>query len=627
MQTTSGRYLILRKIAVGGMAEIFLARRASLGQVSKFVVLKKISPEYKGKTTFEQLFIQEARITALLSHPNTVQLYELAEIDGSYCMSMEYIHGVSSAEMMSKAVQSKKPVPLEVTLGILVKTAYALEYCAQRLNHEGEELSILHNDVSPHNIQIRFDGEVKLLDFGVATQTHLSQSGGRRGKFAYMSPEAFQRQELDHRSDQFALGVVMFELLLGRRLFKGKTSEETKQKAQECEIPRPRSLAPKLPQEIEDILLKSLAKNRDERFESHLQFALAIEQTAKTLDLDISHRSVARYFEQIYGAEIAQRQQQLKALSEQCALIEAKLAKGESIEEIADIQVVELKDEIAKLNQSQKEAHSQLPSPPSIPQNLLNQAGIVKSNTPIAPTTTPTPPPLATEISVVAPDLMIKYVKEQEALPQITSPEVKAPEPMLQANQVQSEFLPAQPTMTKLFTAETDEAAENLENIAPQQIQTNLPTHLSPIPQIDQKPLAHDQDWDEVNKTQLNEASQIQGLKQEQRKSSVFLWLLMFLIAVVIGSAIGSFVNLRKYLQLNQKSFELNIESSPNGAIIEIGGIQKGQTPFRSVVDINGDYLDLKIKKKGFENFEKMIKVQHFQNQLNLDVSLQESKK
>ena len=229
MQSRFGRYLILKKIAVGGMAEIFLARRVSIGQFSKFVVLKRLAPEYQGKKAFERLFLKEAQLTATLAHPNIVQLYDLGIVDGAYFMAMEYLHGISSAEMMSKSVKLRRAVPLDVAVGIVRYTVRALTYCGQALNHEGDKLDLLHHDVSPHNIQIRFDGVVKLLDFGVATPLKHNEKGGRRGKFAYMSPEAFHRQSLDHRSDLFSLGVVLYELSMGRRLFKGKTPEETKQ--------------------------------------------------------------------------------------------------------------------------------------------------------------------------------------------------------------------------------------------------------------------------------------------------------------------------------------------------------------------------------------------------------------
>jgi serine/threonine protein kinase len=597
------------------MAEIFLSRKASLGQVSKFVVLKKISKAYQGKTTFEQLFVQEARITALLSHPNTVQLHELAEIDGAYCMSMEYIHGISSAEMMSRAVQVRKSVPLEVSLGIVANMAYALDYCAQPINHEGELLGILHNDVSPHNIQVRFDGEVKLLDFGVATQVHLTQSGGRRGKYAYMSPEAFLRQELDHRSDQFALGVVLFELLLGRRLFKGKTSEETKQKAQECEIPRPRAINPAIPKSIEEILLKSLAKDRDERFENHLAFAIAIEEAAKGLEIDISRRAIAKYLQNIYGDEIKSRQESLKALSEKCALLEAQIENNETID--SDIQVVEIQDEMAKLHD--QAIPSSIPNPPTIPQQIL---GLMKSNTPIANP---------------QPQIDTQAVDTQPNLPIVSDVliEKSAPAPV--------ELLSAQPTMTKLFTSENDEAAENLDTLQAQPIVLPDSSHLKSaiIEQI--KPLAtHDQDWDDVNKSQVNSLNsqkqlqdaaqsdmaslEISSAQRAQKKSSALSFILIALLAAIFGIALGLFTDVKHYLkfvQVPKQQLNLEIQTQPQGAHVIIQGIDQGKTPFKQSIEMGGKKLDIQLRLNDYMTYEKLLDVNPLQETFHLDVQMQ----
>jgi serine/threonine-protein kinase len=343
MQSNFGRYLILKKIAVGGMAEIFLARRMGIGHFSKFVVLKRLSPEYQGKKSFERLFVHEAKLTARLAHPNIVQLHDLGQVDGSYFMAMEYIHGVSSAEMMSKAAQKRKPVPIGVALHIVLSAARALAYCSQELSYEGEEIGILHHDVSPHNIQIRFDGQVKLLDFGVATETTQESSTGRRGKFAYMSPEAFKREELDHRSDLFSLGVVLYELTMGRRLFKGRTPQETQQRAEECSIPQPRSIHPKFPENLENLILRALAKDRDERFSTASELCVSIEEVINTLKLESSAQRVSQYLHTLYQDTIDDRQTQLQNL-----VVKAQMMSERGLENVATIQ----SDEHAPLNAS-----------------------------------------------------------------------------------------------------------------------------------------------------------------------------------------------------------------------------------------------------------------------------------
>lgn len=315
MQSQFGRYLILKKIAVGGMAEIFLARRVSLGEFSKFVVIKRLAPEYQGKRSFERLFLGEARLTARLSHPNIVQVHDIGQAEGAYFMAMEYIHGVSSAEMMSKAAQLKRPVPLAVAIGVTLAVARALEYCGQALSYEGEPLDVLHHDVSPHNIQVRFDGEVKLLDFGVATQHQGDTTTSRRGKFAYMSPEAYGRVPLDGRSDLFSLGVVLYELSMGRRLFKGRTQEETRLRAEQCLITPPREVHAKFPAELEAVIMRALAKDREQRFLDFSELCAALEDVAKTLKFDVRPQRISKYLQDLYGAEVGERTQHLQALA------------------------------------------------------------------------------------------------------------------------------------------------------------------------------------------------------------------------------------------------------------------------------------------------------------------------
>ena len=336
MHAQTGRYMILKKIAVGGMAEIFLARRVSLGDFSKFVVIKRLAPEYQGKRSFEQLFLNEARLTARLSHPNIVQVHDIGLNDGAYYMSMEYIHGITAAELMSRAAQQRRPVPLGVALGVALATVRALEYCSQALNYEGESLDILHHDVSPHNIQIRYDGEVKLLDFGVATQAKRESTASRRGKFAYMSPEAYHRMPLDSRSDMFSLGVVLYELTMGRRLFKGKSQEETRQRAEQCLIPKPTDIHARFPESLEAIVLKALAKDRDERFTDFTELRLEMERAVRHLKLDVSSQRVARYIQELYGEVIEERTARLQGLSAR-----AESMRDQTLDEISVIRARE----------------------------------------------------------------------------------------------------------------------------------------------------------------------------------------------------------------------------------------------------------------------------------------------
>ncbi|MCA9539012.1 MAG: serine/threonine protein kinase [Myxococcales bacterium] len=314
MKARFGRYVFLKKLAVGGMAEIFLARRLSFGGFAKFIVLKRLLPEHRGRRAYEQLFLTEARIAAVLNHPNIVSLHDLGKLDDAYFMAMEYVHGVSGAELMARAAQSRKPLPLGCTLRIVAGIADALHYCHTTLDLDDDPMRILHHDVSPHNVQISYEGEVKLLDFGVATRIGHPAPGGRRGKPAYMSPEAIEKRDLDHRSDLFSLGIVLYEMSLSRRLFKASTAKETMQRVRAALVKPPTEIDPDFPRSLETVLLKVLSRDRAARFPDGRAFAAALRQIAEELDLDLGQDAFSAYLQDLYAEEISQRRAELIAL-------------------------------------------------------------------------------------------------------------------------------------------------------------------------------------------------------------------------------------------------------------------------------------------------------------------------
>ncbi|MGK0359523.1 MAG: serine/threonine protein kinase [Bradymonadia bacterium] len=315
MKAQFGRYVFLKKLAVGGMAEIFLARRLSFGGFAKFVVLKRLLPEHRGRRAYERLFLTEARITALLDHPNVISLHDLGKLDGAYFMAMEYVHGVSAAELMGAAARARNPIPLGVALRVIQCVAEGLHYCVEKPDVDGRLLGILHHDISPHNIQVSFDGAAKLLDFGVATQMDRPFPAGRRGKFAYMSPEALNKMDLDPRSDLFSLGVCLYELTVGRRLFKGASVEETRAKSEAGTYRTPTEVRPDFPPMLEAIVIKALERDPDQRYQDAQTLIFDLENAARALRADTSVEATLRYFKDLYGTEIDRRRHELHALA------------------------------------------------------------------------------------------------------------------------------------------------------------------------------------------------------------------------------------------------------------------------------------------------------------------------
>ena len=315
MKAQFGRYVFLKKLAVGGMAEIFLARRLSFGGFAKFVVLKRLLPEHRGRRAYERLFLTEARITALLDHPNVISLHDLGKLDGAYFMAMEYVHGVSAAELMAAAARARAPIPLGVALRIIQCVAEGLQYCVEKPDVDGRLLGIIHHDISPHNIQLSFDGAAKLLDFGVATQMDRPFPAGRRGKFAYMSPEALNKMDLDPRSDLYSLGVCLYELTVGRRLFKGATVDETRAKAEAGTYRKPTEVEPDYPPMLEAIVIKALERKPELRYQDAQTLLFDLENASRALRADTSVEATLRYFKDLYGTEIERRRHELHALA------------------------------------------------------------------------------------------------------------------------------------------------------------------------------------------------------------------------------------------------------------------------------------------------------------------------
>lgn len=261
-----GDYDLVERIAVGGMAEVWRARAYGLAGFEKTLVIKKILDSLARDDEFVRLFVDEARIAVLLQHHNIVQVFDLGMVDGTLYMAMEYVHGLDLSRLTKRL--DGKPFPLPLALFIFSEVLKALRFAHQRKGEDGAPLALVHCDISPHNILVSHAGEVKITDFGIsraafqASQLHDTV----RGKYAYMSPEQIENHALDHRSDLFSLGIVMWEVLTGRRLFKAKQREETLKRVKRAEVPSPREYREDISADLERILLKALSRDPDHRF-------------------------------------------------------------------------------------------------------------------------------------------------------------------------------------------------------------------------------------------------------------------------------------------------------------------------------------------------------------------------
>lgn len=268
--TTVGRYELLSKFATGGMAELFLARERGAGGLERLVVVKRLLPHLTERPESVEMFLREGRLVARLQHPNIVQTYEFGEEEGEYYLAMEYLHGSTLRELQwLREDGGEAKLPAWFSVSVVEQACRGLHAAHELKNLDGEPIQLVHRDVSPQNLMCTVEGFVKLLDFGVAkgAEGEEATSTGRvKGKFSYMSPEQFKRNPLDRRSDVFALGVVFWELLTGERLFKRETEPETMQAILEEEPAPPSSKSPEIPTDLDAVVRRALAKDREERY-------------------------------------------------------------------------------------------------------------------------------------------------------------------------------------------------------------------------------------------------------------------------------------------------------------------------------------------------------------------------
>jgi serine/threonine-protein kinase len=329
-----GKYTLIRKLALGGMAELFLALQKSMAGFEKLIVVKRILPHLAKDRAFIDLLLAEARIAATLNHPNVAHIYDVGEVDGQFYIAMEHIHG----EDLRSIVRQMKKVgetafPLEHALAIVMGCCGGLAYAHERTSLDGQPMDIVHRDVSPQNILVTFTGDVKLVDFGIAKagrgQMEDTGSGQLKGKVPYMSPEQAQGLVLDGRSDIFSLGIMLFELCTGKRLFRGANEMETLKMIVEGEYPKPRALNPNLQPRLEEIILRSLEKDPAKRYQSARDMQGDLEDYIRTEQLKVSPLSLGAWMQHLFGEKLAEQRKLLADGKQLAEVIAAQVAAEE----------------------------------------------------------------------------------------------------------------------------------------------------------------------------------------------------------------------------------------------------------------------------------------------------------
>jgi serine/threonine protein kinase len=302
-----GKYYLLERINVGGMAEVFKAKTFGVEGFERLLAVKRILPNIAEDEEFITMFIDEAKIAVQLQHANIAQIFDLGKVEESYFIAMEYVNGRDVRSIFDRMRSRGESLPIALACHVMMQVCEGLDYAHNKRDGQGRELHLIHRDISPQNVLIGYDGEVKLIDFGIAKaagKASTTQAGILKGKFGYMSPEQVRGLPIDKRSDIFAVGIVLYELLTGERLFVGETDFSTLEKVRNVEIVPPSSYNKKIPQELERLMMKALARDPEDRYSNAIDLHDDLQSFLYSIGEFYSRKDLAGWMKKTFAAEI-----------------------------------------------------------------------------------------------------------------------------------------------------------------------------------------------------------------------------------------------------------------------------------------------------------------------------------
>ncbi|MBX3227679.1 MAG: serine/threonine protein kinase [Labilithrix sp.] len=329
-----GRYVVGRELAAGGMASVYLGRMSGPAGFGKTVAIKRMHPQFAKDPEFISMFLDEARITSGLSHPNVVLTLDVLEEPGELLLVMEYVHGGSLASILRAAQGQGLSTPPAIASAIVVATLNGLHAAHETRGDDGQPLHLVHRDVSPQNILVSADGLAKIADFGIAKavgQVHATSEGVTKGKQAYMAPEQAIGEALTARADVFAAGIVLWEALVGKRLINGANGAERLHALLNLKVPPPSGLVASLPGAIDDVVLRALARDPNDRFATASEMAVALEHAIAPA----SPRDVGGWVRSAIAKDLASRDEKLADLHRWCRTAAPEMAS--SVRDVAAI--------------------------------------------------------------------------------------------------------------------------------------------------------------------------------------------------------------------------------------------------------------------------------------------------
>ena len=305
---TFGDYILLEKLAAGGMAEIYLAKKMASSGIQKFVAIKRILQQFSSSKDFINMFKEEAKIAINLSHSNVVPIYDFGVENSQLYIAMEFVEGRNLRQILNRMKKQKKQFTIAQTVYIIKQACSGLDYAHNCIDPTtGKNLDIIHRDVSPQNIMISFEGDAKIVDFGIAKASHqieATQAGTLKGKFGYMSPEQIEGHPLDPRTDIFAMGIILWEVLANKRLFLANNEINTLRKIRECQIPKLRDINPSIPLDLEKTVEKALKKDKLERYKTAFDMHKDLQSFLSRFEPDFSSKDISSFVKGLFSEEI-----------------------------------------------------------------------------------------------------------------------------------------------------------------------------------------------------------------------------------------------------------------------------------------------------------------------------------
>ena len=596
------------------MAEVFQAKTYGVEGFERFVAVKRILPSIAEDEEFISMFIDEAKIAVQLNHANVAQIFDLGKVEDSYFIALEYVHGKDLRAIFDRCGSEGEIMPLPQACFIIMKICEGLDYAHNKRDSSGQEMGLVHRDVSPQNILISYDGEVKLVDFGIAKavgKASKTQAGILKGKFGYMSPEQVRGLTLDRRSDIFSMGIVLYELITGERLFHGESDFSTLEKVRNVEILPPSTYNRKIPEELEQIVLKTLSREVDDRYEYAIDLHDDLQAFMYSSGAFYSRKDLAGWMKQTFTKEISREDEKLDAFRQMPPPDE----EAEPLQALAGRQ---MPPPIPGANGGN--GHPALAAPVQPPPMPLS-AGPARGPLP------PAPPPLSDVMNDLSDISGLEPISQDQG-PALTwdDDEVETQiydkpspsdfgfgPPTSQASQDLIAGLPPDSPAEVIAPASPtlEDQTPEPEELPPPPAGMPLPGDLPPLadvrdlsplsPDLSKRPMPHP-----TLQVQPMPAMLPSSARRVQPKNRLALWLSLALITVVLCTAA-----LFYFLVLGKRPGNITVAAIPSDVTVSLDGKEQPSsgTPL-TIRNLGPGYYIISAHKPGYERWTETVKVE-----------------